>query len=688
MTAAFFLFGAQSTPGVYNVRTYGATGDGSTDDTAAIQAAINAMYASATKGGVVFFPAGTYKVSDSGSGNAIILANSNPGSANTSGIITGSGRIASIIVGTLPNGFIFYQADGTNGPEEISNLGIANSSSTIGSGALLINNTRGRIVGNAFQGMANLVMPSNIYNAKIENCDFGPVIDGTTGATGTFGFAGAACNISACRNTSNFQTAIQVGGSQQGSVIGCSNENPTIGLLVGMNTGWASSCTVAAGVNSAIMNIGGNLGSSTTTQFSDGSEIFMKGLTTVADWGKSPLDTGICSILGSHTTARTITSYTYNSGTGLVTLTMQASQLINPGETVTIASLNIAGLNGAFALASSSGTTITYTGPTGQAGSPTGGGMLTETGLDGSGFAGHYRISRNVSVVSPVPVISRYQASCSSSIFSGYGCEAAHYPIFVMAASDCAFIGCGGSGTPTECVDAFGTTGYTAPYCFYLYNVQGCSFIGCGASNNPATAGWYFDPNKTQIASLISCTSQKQANNITGTSSSISTTVLTVVSLSQSSTIGIGMRVTGSGVSANTVITGNAASDGTLTGAGGTGTYRVNNSQSVSGTAITIVTGDDYSLPSTNAGKTGVELFNTVPQQLPSGYTSGLNSMNRTFTSLPGQAGSNSNIQVTYGMEYDIVDSNTNTWGATVAAGGSNQVRVRYNGTNWTVMGK
>jgi Pectate lyase superfamily protein len=39
------------------------------------------------------------------------------------------------------------------------------------------------------------------------------------------------------------------------------------------------------------------------------------------------------------------------------------------------------------------------------------------------------------------------------------------------------------------------------------------------------------------------------------------------------------------------------------------------------------------------------------------------------------------------GDEFDITDSNTATWGATVAGGGSNRIRMRYNGTNWTVMG-
>ena len=47
---------------VYNVKGYGAKGDGVTDDTTAIQAAITA--AGAVGGGIVFFPYGTYLVSD------------------------------------------------------------------------------------------------------------------------------------------------------------------------------------------------------------------------------------------------------------------------------------------------------------------------------------------------------------------------------------------------------------------------------------------------------------------------------------------------------------------------------------------------------------------------------------------------------------------------------------------------
>lgn len=54
--------------------------------------------------------------------------------------------------------------------------------------------------------------------------------------------------------------------------------------------------------------------------------------------------------------------------------------------------------------------------------------------------------------------------------------------------------------------------------------------------------------------------------------------------------------------------------------------------------------------------------------------------MPQAFTSLPGTPRE--------GMMAWVNDSNTATWGATVAGGGANKALVVYNGTNWTCAGK
>lgn len=48
----------------------------------------------------------------------------------------------------------------------------------------------------------------------------------------------------------------------------------------------------------------------------------------------------------------------------------------------------------------------------------------------------------------------------------------------------------------------------------------------------------------------------------------------------------------------------------------------------------------------------------------------------------------NRNTQVEAGSMACFTDSNTNTWGATIAGGGANFVLALYNGANWTVVGK
>ena len=43
---------------------------------------------------------------------------------------------------------------------------------------------------------------------------------------------------------------------------------------------------------------------------------------------------------------------------------------------------------------------------------------------------------------------------------------------------------------------------------------------------------------------------------------------------------------------------------------------------------------------------------------------------------------------LTYGMEANITDGSTATWGATVTGGGTQLVKIRCNSGAWTVVGK
>lgn len=98
---------------IFNVLDYGATGNGSTDDTAAINAAVTA----ASNNGTIFFPKGTYKVT-----SAILIA------TGSSLQFIGEGN-GSTVSGSF-NGFIFdnlstpYNAAGA--PSSITNLNIQN----------------------------------------------------------------------------------------------------------------------------------------------------------------------------------------------------------------------------------------------------------------------------------------------------------------------------------------------------------------------------------------------------------------------------------------------------------------------------------------------------------------------------------------------------------------------------------
>lgn len=95
-----------STSGILNVRDFGATGDGVTDDTSSVQQALSQL--GVTARGALYFPAGTYRVS-----SELVVG--------FSGRLFGDGTSASIILATSPSQTILRNTH--SGYLEISGLG-------------------------------------------------------------------------------------------------------------------------------------------------------------------------------------------------------------------------------------------------------------------------------------------------------------------------------------------------------------------------------------------------------------------------------------------------------------------------------------------------------------------------------------------------------------------------------------
>ena len=161
--------------------TYGATGNGTTDDTKAIQAAINAV---AATGGIVYFPPGTYNLSTDllltapgvtlqGAGmNATLLLAPVSMRANAITVSAANCTIEDLAI----NGRYTSQT-GRPGAGYQSAVNLASGSSDLTISACYLYNTMGNAIGNATTGAGN--------NLTVEGCVITNLGTALSLATGT-----------------------------------------------------------------------------------------------------------------------------------------------------------------------------------------------------------------------------------------------------------------------------------------------------------------------------------------------------------------------------------------------------------------------------------------------------------------------------------------------------------------------
>lgn len=260
-TSNYRVLASLLTNEIFNVKNYGAVGDGSTDDITAIQAAVDAAEAEVSGGAggaIVYFPAGTYVVSTSitvREDNIAIIGNL----STADNFNVGRGTTIAPTVGFTDGAYILdIQNDGTKS-RPLANVRIANIGISKKSGDTLTNTVHGMYfkvyrghVENVFidemsgdsliiqghsgwntyetkmynvhsrrSGGIGLGLLSNTADMHFTDC----VIHGHDGV-GIYISGGASCHFVSCHSTGNLYDLHMDGGGSRSKFIGCKFEAP------------------------------------------------------------------------------------------------------------------------------------------------------------------------------------------------------------------------------------------------------------------------------------------------------------------------------------------------------------------------------------------------------------------------------------------------------------------------------
>src|SRR5262245_34589255 len=180
----FPLLLAAGTTSVYNVKDYGATGNGTTDDGAAITAAANALESAG--GGTLYFPPGTYKIYSSGTTYRYLTAFGGPDAShpfNGINLVADHATLAIDPTNTAITaegwGAIFAIANSVN--VKIDGFNVTGPTMDITSATV-----KGVVFAQFYDGVVNVSMPNNTVQGVLAGVNVSGTPNNTTNPSRDF----------------------------------------------------------------------------------------------------------------------------------------------------------------------------------------------------------------------------------------------------------------------------------------------------------------------------------------------------------------------------------------------------------------------------------------------------------------------------------------------------------------------
>lgn len=318
------VYGSAATVDWLNVRAYGATGGGTADDTAAIQSAMTA--AATAGGGVVYFPAGTYRLTSGltgstqvtligdGAGETILRQTST--SANVITYTTSSGALSSVTVAGLQ----------LQGPGSGTGVGLAMSAAS-GTAQVLSCAVRDVLV--VSMGSHGIYIQTPVATT-LENVQVR-----TGSGHGFYLTGGTSVTLETCYASSNHQVGFYLSSMAYSALSGCGAVSCGAGYLVsgGSNVS-LSGCgaeliAAGSGQDGTSFKVSGGVGHTLASCYSNQNSAVgfwitgsATGVTLASPYEYNPTGAATASIKTDSSTAAVVSAYNYTTAPAYTTGTV------------------------------------------------------------------------------------------------------------------------------------------------------------------------------------------------------------------------------------------------------------------------------------------------------------------------------------------------------------------------------